>query len=186
MAQQQNYRVESWLSRLIERRGEEYITSGRLTIDEVSKNAEKIVDDMIKGRIDYNKYGQIILNPVILDTILNYCISEINHKNALHYSLAYTYNDYLGNRIMHVPSNYACTLQAFGGDQINGPSFMPASMTEVMATNISQAIGILAREISILNIVKNALETVSATNNPYALYTLANKLLPYTKPIKKF
>ena len=186
MAQQQNYRVESWLSRLIERRGEEYITSGRLTIDEVSKNAEKIVDDMVKGRIDYNKYGQIILNPVILDTILNYCISEINHKNALHYSLAYTYNDYLGNRILHVPSNYACTLQAFGGDQTNGPMFLPAGMTESMATNISQAIGILAREISVLDIVKSALETVSVTGNPYALYTLANKLISYIKPIKKF
>lgn len=186
MAQQQ-YRMDSWFSRLIERKGEEYVTSGRLTTDEVGRNAERIIDDMIKGRIDYNKYGQLILTPVIIDTLVNYCTSELNHKMAMHYALAYTYNDYIANRIVHVPPTYMYTLQSYGGgNYANGPEFVPASMPETMASNISQAIGILAREIEILGIVKNTLNIVSATNNPYALYTLPNKLAAYTKPVKKF
>lgn len=169
----QNFRQESWLSRLVDRKGDEYFKSGRLNSDEVSRNAERIIDDIVKSRIDYDKYGQYMVLPVILDTMISYCSNKLAILTAIQYSLGYVHNEYLNGKISH--GSYMTF------PVINNNEYFPGCIDSTTASNISQAIGITAQDIEIYGNIKKSLESVNITKNPYELYTLTNKLGPYAR-----
>ena len=163
-------RVNNWFSRLIDQRGEEYITSGRLTIEEVSKNAERIIDDMISGRIDYDKYGKYIILPVIIETLINYCSNKLAINRALSFSLGYIYNDYVEkSNLIDDPERYAILI----------------SINDSLARDITQSIAIVNQDISIYTILFNRLSYVNYTKNVSNLYSLINELNVYKKQMKK-
>ena len=170
----QSNKQDNWFSRTLERKGSDYITSGRLTQDEVSRNAERIIDDIIRGHIDYTKYGNCMIEPVILDTLINYCTNKLAIESAIQYALGYTYNAYNNHQIVCVqdtlPQQYAMY------DQMNMPYVDDATIN-----NIAQAISMNNRDIAIHSTLLQALRSVSITKNPFELYALTSKLNYYTK-----
>ena len=165
-----NKRISNWFSRLIDQRGEEYITSGRLTIEEVSKNAERIIDDMISGRIDYDKFGKYIILPVIIETLINYCSNKLAINKALSFSLGYIYNDYVEKaNLIDDPERYSILM----------------TIDDSLARDITQSIAIVNQDINIYTILFNRLSYVNYTKNVSNLYSLINELNVYKKQMKK-
>ena len=162
-------KVNNWISRLIDQRGVEYITGGKLTADEVGRNAERIIDDMVNGKIDYNVYGQYIITPVIIETLINYCYNKIAINNAIQFSLGYTYNDYANRQAIQDPQR----LQTLSG------------ITDSMYRNMTQAISIVNQDLNIYNIIYAKLTYLNSTKNASVLFSIANELKNYQKQIKK-
>ena len=162
-------KVNNWISRLIDQRGADYITGGKLTTDEVGRNAERIIDDMINGRIDYNVYGQYIITPVIIETLINYCYNKIAINNAIQFSLGYTYNDYASRQNIQDPQRL----------------YTLNEITDSMYRNMTQAISIVNQDLNIYNIIYSKLTTLNTTKNASVLFSIANELKNYQKQIKK-
>lgn len=162
-------KVNNWISRLIDQRGADYITGGKLTTDEVGRNAERIIDDMINGRIDYNVYGQYLITPVIIETLINYCYNKIAINNAIQFSLGYTYNDYASRQNIQDPQRL----------------YTLNEITDSMYRNMTQAISIVNQDLNIYNIIYSKLTTLNTTKNASVLFSIANELKNYQKQIKK-
>ena len=170
-----NFKPESWISRTLDRKGADYFTSGRLTSNEVSRNAERIVEDIIKSRIDYNKYGQYLIMPIVLDTLINYCSNKLSLASAIQFSLGYTRNDYVNNYITHYYGiSREPQFQKFGGS-----SREPAGIDDITANDISRALEIITEDVIIYNMIKQALQSVYVSRNPYELFSLTNNLNSY-------
>lgn len=163
-------KLNNWFSRLVEQKGEDFITSGKLTVDEVSKNAEKILDDMIDGKVDYIKQGYILITPIIIDTLINYCANKLAINKAIQYALGYVYNDYTQK-------------QKFYDDPERLNSL--ASIDDNMSRNITQAISIVNQDIGVYEILYRKLSFVEATKNASSLFSLSNELGAYKKQMKK-
>lgn len=163
-------RVSNWFTRLLDQRGQDYISAGKLTVDEVSKNAERILDDMISGRIDYSKQGQYIIQPIIINTLINYCSNKLAINKAIQYSLGYVYNDYT--------NKYEFTNDQ---DRIGSLTMIDDSMSR----NITQAIAIVNQDIGIYEILYTKLKYVESTKNASSLFSLTNDLNNFKKQIKK-
>ena len=161
-------KVNNWISRLIDQRGADYIT-GKLTADEVGRNAERIIDDMINGKIDYNVYGQYIITPVIIETLINYCYNKIAINNAIQFALGYTYNDYASKFNIQDPQRMNVINQ----------------ITDSMYRNMTQAISIVNQDLYIYNIIYNKLMILNSTKNATVLFSISNDLKNYQKQIKK-
>jgi hypothetical protein len=163
-------KISNWFTRLIDQKGEEYINSGRLTIEEVSKNAERIIDDMIAGRIDYDKFGKYLIMPVIIETLINYCSNKLAINRALQFSLGYIYNDYIekGN-LIDDPERYAVL----------------ANIDDSLIRDITQSIAIVNQDITIYSILYNRFCYVNNTKNVSNLYSLINELNSYKKQMRK-
>ena len=163
-------KISNWFTRLIDQRGEEYLTSGRLTIEEVSKNAERIIDDMIAGRIDYDKFGKYLIMPVIIETLINYCSNKLAINRALQFSLGYIYNDYIekGN-LIDDPERYAIL----------------SGIDDSLIRDITQSIAIVNQDITIYSILYNRFCYVNNTKNVSNLYSLINELNSYKKQMRK-
>lgn len=162
-------KVNNWFTRLLDQRGQDYISSGKLTIDEVNRNAERILDDIIAGRIDYGKQGQYLINPVVIDTLISYCANKLAINRAIQYSLGYVYNDYTNRILMNDPERLA----------------MLASIDDSQSRNISQAIAIVNQDIGIFDILYQKLQYVAATRNASSLFSLTNDLNNWRKQTKK-
>jgi hypothetical protein len=163
-------KVNNWFSRLLDQRGQDYISSGKLTIDEVSKNAERIIDDMIAGRIDYDKYGQYIVNPVVIQTLVNYCSNKLAINKALQFSLGYTYNDYSTKTDLTDDPERYITL---------------SGIDDGLARNMAQSISIVNQDIGLYSILYNKLLYVNNTKNASSLFSLTNELNNYKKQMRK-
>lgn len=173
-AQAQDYsvgrKVNNWFTRLLDQRGEDYISSGKLSVDEVSKNAERILDDMIAGRVDYIKQGPILISPIIIDTLINYCANKLAINRAIQYALGYVYNDYTSRQqLMNDPQRLASL----------------SVIDDSMSRNITQAIAIVNQDIGVYDILYKKLTFVEATKNASSLFSLTNDLNAYKKQVKK-
>ena len=163
-------KISNWFIRMIDQRGENYFTSGKLTTEEVSKNAERIIDDMIAGRVDYDKFGQYIIMPVIIDTLINYCSNKLAINKALQFSLGYTYNDYIERaNLIDDPERYNILIR----------------IDDSLIRDITQSIAIVNQDIAIYSILFNRLSYVNATKNASNLYSLINELNSYKTQMKK-
>lgn len=162
-------KINNWFSRLIDQKGAEYITSGKLTADEVGKNAERIIDDMVNGRIDYNVYGQYIIIPSVIETLINYCYNKIAINNAIQFSLGYTYNDYVSRM----------------GMQDAQRVYILNQIDDSMFRNITQAISIVNQDLYIFNTIYTKLNYVNTTKNASVLFSIASELKNYNRQAKK-
>jgi len=164
-------KLNNWFTRLLEQRGQDYITSGKLTIDEISKNAERILDDMIAGRIDYTRQGNDIINPIVIETLINYCSNKLAINKSIQFCLGYVYNDYTNKQQFANtdPQRYAMLNQ----------------IDDALARNITQAIAIENQDIGIYQILYDRLMYVNASKNASSLFSLTTDLNNYKKAIKK-
>lgn len=163
-------KVNNWFTRLLDQRGQDYIDSGKLSIDEVSKNAEKILDDMIAGRVDYIKQGPVLINPIIIDTLINYCANKLAINRAIQFSLGYVYNDFTNRQNFYDDPERLSSL---------------AAIDDSMSRNITQAIAIVSQDIGVYDILYRKLTFVEATKNVSSLFSLTNELNSYKKQLKK-
>ena len=79
-----------WFSQLLHKKGQNYISEGLLTDQEVQRNLDRIVNDIVNGKIDYSQYGAYMLQPVIFDNLLSYCRNKAAMLSAELYCLSYT------------------------------------------------------------------------------------------------
>lgn len=163
-------KLNNWFTRLLDQRGEDYITSGKLSVDEVSKNAERILDDMIAGRVDYIKQGPILINPVIIDTLINYCANKLAINRAIQFALGYVYNDFTNRQNFYDDPERLASLSV---------------IDDSMSRNITQSIAIVNQDIGVYDILYKKLTFVEATKNASSLFSLTNDLNNYKKQMKK-
>lgn len=163
-------KLNNWFTHLLEQKGEDFISSGKLTVDEISKNAEKILDDMIDGKVDYIKQGPILITPIIIDTLINYCANKLAINRAIQYALGYVYNDYTSKQKFYDDPERLNSLSA---------------IDDSMSRNITQAISIVNQDIGVYEILYRKLSFVEATKNASSLFSLANELSAYKKQMKK-
>lgn len=81
---------DCWFAQQLANFGSDYISGGKMNEIKVKRNIDRIISDIINGRIDYNLYGYCILYPPVFDTLTAYCNDQIVVKQAIDYSLNYT------------------------------------------------------------------------------------------------
>lgn len=184
---QRPYNRENWFSRLLARKGQDYISSGKLTDGEVSGNVERIIDDIVKGRIDYDVYGNYILMPVVFDNLLSYCRNKVAMTSAMKYALEYVIWSCEMGRIIIAnttinptmipenPSNY-CPPYDYDISLLNKglSTITPAMKNTIMVT---------MRDVSLdytkFSILCNTLDRAQSTKNIYELQWIVGNLKQY-------
>lgn len=165
-------RLNNWFSRICDQKGADYITSGKITIDEVSKNAERILDDMISGRIDYSKQGYLIIQPVIIETLLNYCSNKLAISRAIQFSLGYVYNDFTNKEVIQSHNDF---------DRLS----ILNRIDDGLSRNITQSISIVNQDIGVYEVLYNKLQYVQITQNASSLFSLTTDLNNFRKQMKR-
>lgn len=162
-------KMSNWFTRMIDQRGEDFITIGKISVDEVGKNVDKIIDDIIAGRVDFSKHGKYIIEPIIIDTILDYCANKVNLNTANLYTQNYFYSDYV-NRIQYM--------------QTDPERFGILNTNDNMIRNIVRSMSMADRDIGIYTILYNKFMTVKNTKNAMVLISLNSELNAYRKLAK--
>ena len=162
-------KMSNWFTRMIDQRGEDFITIGKISVDEVGKNVDKIIDDIIAGRVDLSKHGKYIIEPIIIDTILDYCANKVNLNTANLYTQNYFYSDYV-NRIQYM--------------QTDPERFGILNTNDNMIRNIVRSMSMADRDIGIYTILYNKFMTVKNTKNAMVLISLNSELKAYRKLAK--
>ena len=162
-------KMSNWFTRMIDQRGEDFITIGKISVDEVGKNVDKIIDDIIAGRVDLSKHGKYIIEPIIIDTILDYCANKVNLNTANLYTQNYFYSDYV-NRIQYM--------------QTDPERFGILNTNDNMIRNIVRSMSMADRDIGIYTILYNKFMTVKNTKNAMVLISLNSELNAYRKLAK--
>jgi len=163
-------KLSNWFTRMIDQRGEDFITAGKVSVDEVGKNVDRIIDDIISGRVDFSKHGKYIIEPVIIDTILDYCANKVNLNTANLYTQNYFYSDYV-NRGQYM--------------QNDPDRFGILNTNDNMVRNIVRSMSMADRDIGIYTILYNKFMAVKTTKNAMTLISLNNELNAYRKLSKK-
>ena len=163
-------KLNNWFSRIIDQHGEDYFFSEKLTIDEISRNAERILDDIIFGRIDYNSQSKYLMAHKVIDTLVNYCSNKLAINKAISFSLGYTYTDYV-NRM-----NY-----------MNDPNKFNALSTidDSLVRNVSHAIAIVNQDIALYEHLYNKLYYAAQTQNVSGLFSISSELNNYRRQAKR-
>ena len=159
-------KISNWFTRMIDQRGEDFIAAGKISVDEVGKNVDKIIDDIIAGRVDFSKHGKYIIEPIIIDTVLDYCANKVNLNTANLYTQNYFYSDYV-NRIQYM--------------QTDPERFGILNTNDNMIRNIVRSMSMADRDIGIYTILYNKFMIVKNTKNAMALISLNNELNAYRK-----
>ncbi len=162
-------KYNNWFTRIVDQRGEDFLLY-RLTCDEVGRNAERIFDDMIEGRIDYVRQGKYIVLPTVIKTLIDYCINKISINRAFQYSLGYLYNDYI-NMMQY----------RYDQDRMNALSRIDNSLSR----SIIQATVIVNQDLVKYESIYYKLKYIDETGNVSILLNLPNELGNNRKFIKK-
>lgn len=181
---------ENWFSRLLDRKGADYIESGKLFDGEVLRNIDRIIDDVIQGRIDYSVYGKCIMKPVIFDNLLSYCRSKLSSEMTKQYCLAYT-NWACENGLVvvansnHMPTNgefhvFGSVAPPYDFDAAQWNSGR-STITSVMRNDISTAYREVNIECEKYKVLTEILERVHVTNNVFELQLATNRLKQFIR-----
>lgn len=162
-------KMSNWFTRMIDQRGEDFIAAGKVSVDEVGKNVDRIIDDIIAGRVDFSKHGKYIIEPIIIDTILDYCANKVNLNTANLYTQNYFYSDYV-NRGQYM--------------QTDPERFGILNTGDNMVRNIVRSMSMADRDIGIYTILYNKFMIVKNTKNAMTLISLNNELNNYRKLAK--
>lgn len=161
-------RKNNWFTRICDQKGEDYITSGKIRVDEI--NADKILDEMINGRIDYSKQGHLVMTPIIIETLIGYCSNKLSISKALQFSLCYLYNDINNTEeIKNTDPNRFNTL---------------IGINDGMRRNIAYSISIINQDIGVYETLYNKLSYAHNMRNISGLYSLTNELKVFKNMMK--
>lgn len=180
---------ECWFSRLLARKGDDYITSGKLTDDEVLRNIDRIISDIINGKIDYSVYGNYVLLPVVFDNLLSFCRSRYNTTSAELYCLGYV-NWACETGIIQVANldRYFPNGQ-YDLSQVQPPFTHDVSLwnngISTISTSTKNTISTAIRDISFENskfkVLTEILESIQTTRNIFELQWATNGLKQYIR-----
>lgn len=158
-------KVRNWLSGIIDRHGESYIYNS-LTSEEVGKNADRIIDEIINGRIDYKIQGKYYTHNVIIDTLINYCSNKLSILKATKFALSYLYMDYSSIGNLRTDSERYNIL---------------GSINDNMWRNITQTMIITDQDIFKYELLYRSLSSMSNTQNITILMAIPSQLAAYKK-----
>lgn len=157
---------DNYFSRLLQKKGPNYIDDGLLTEKEVGRSVEIIINDIINGRIDYDKYGYCILYRPVIDTLIGYCRDRLSMYNSILYCM-----------------NYTISQVAVGQLTLVGPIYpdVPGTIRETAYQNIIYYYDKNKRELTKYTILLQALESVQVSQNVYELAYVTSNLKLYSK-----
>lgn len=78
-----NNKKFNYVDSMVKLYGEDWIVAVRP--EDIQKSARRIVKDMVKGNIDYEKYGKYFLDPKFMENLL-IAISNELETNSLYYN----------------------------------------------------------------------------------------------------
>jgi len=163
----------NWFSRTIEKEGPDFMQTGKVSTEKIDANADRIIDDLIYGNIDFAIYGQYVIDSVIIGQLIKFCTIKIMRANSIKYALDYTLNDYKNGYI------YVMAPSASARIPIN-----TRAVTDMLTINaIANELEYANDDIVKYSRVKYALEMTEYTQNPYELGNLA--VDPVLKTIAK-
>lgn len=167
MAAQNN---SNYFSRLLQNKGPDYIDNGNLTDREVLRSIDIIINDIINGRIDYDKYGKYILLPEVFETLISHCRDKRSLYSSSLYCMDYTlFQIGLG----HLP--------------VVGP-FMQLEqgmINQDLYNNIIYNRDKIQFELQKYGVLTDVLEAVNASKNVFDLVYATSKLKMYSRVGKK-
>lgn len=159
---------DNYFSRLLQRKGPNYIKDEILNEKEVNRSIEIIINDIINGRIDYNEYGYCILYRPVFDTLIGYCRDKKSMNESILFCMRYV-------------------LSQVGSASITvvGPMFpyigLPGTIDQTTYDNIAYYYDAINREWNKYTILLQALESVQYSQNVYELMYVTGKLKMYSK-----
>jgi hypothetical protein len=95
---------------MIKQYGENWIVA--LTPDDIQRSSKRLVKDMVRGYIDYEKYGVYFLDAKFLDNLLVAIKNELDY-NSLHYNAMLFYQQNfpsIPNLSIHINHDSVLTL----------------------------------------------------------------------------
>jgi len=183
-------RMESWLSRLVDRNGEDYVKN--ITDAEVLRSIDRIIEDIIGGRINYDQYGNLLLIPAIFDNLLSYCRSRASTCFTELFCLNYTNmasetgqlqiantNYFPGSQM---PENISYAAQVY---DVNLWSQGFATISQQTKNNLNTAIREKNIEYNKYSILANILGEVQVSRNIFTLQWNTNGLKQYIRSNNK-
>lgn len=194
MAQPYNQNFpECWFSRLLARKGEDYISSGKLTDNEVLRNIDRIIDDIINGRIDYSKYGNCILNSTVFDNLLSYCRSKLSIKSAELYCLSYTNWAIETGNVVIANNNHFVNGEFYDPNTMQPPYNYDANVwnsghctiTPTTRNDINTALREITTDYNKFNVLTNVLNSIQSSQNIYELQWATNLLKQFIRSNNK-
>lgn len=178
-----------WFSQLLHKKGQNYISDGLLRDQEVQRNLDRIVNDIVNGKIDYSQYGAYILQPVIFDNLLSYCRNKAAMISAELYCLSYTMYCIDIGQITTANTNMfpnqfnpetAQCVEPYCQDYmalISGKSTVTTSMRNTISAEYRTA----CTEHSKYCILRDTLEHIQETRNVYELQWVTVNLKQYVR-----
>lgn len=183
-----NWKMENWFSRLLARKGADYISSGKLTDGEVVRNLDRIVDDIVYGRIDYSVYGNDILDPKVFNNLLSYCRNKIAILTAQKYSLEYVIWACETGKIIIANTNLTPGMQSMVPQTTPPYDFDIRLLQQGVSTitsNMKHTIAVALKDATVeynkFNILTTTLEQVQETKNIYLLQWATASLKQYVR-----
>lgn len=186
---------DCWFSHLLDKKGEDYISNDKILDTEITRNADRIIDDIINGRIDYNRFGYCLLQQRVFSNLYSYCTNKVTTLSADLFALRYTLSQCdIGNiKIMnssHIPENrehtdpFSVPFPYNIDSQIwnQGVSTVSSNMYYTIATEIRDK----NIEYNKYLLVSQALGDIYTTKNVFSLQWLTNGLKQYIRTNNKY
>ena len=94
----------SFFDNMVRNYGENWLVA--MTPENIQKNAKRIVRDMVRGIVDFEKYGQCFLDGKFIDNLMvavnnDYEISSLHYNALLFYQQTFPYTPNLSIHINH-------------------------------------------------------------------------------------
>lgn len=95
----------SYIKQMEDQRGENWIVT--LRPDDIQNSTKRIVKDMVKGNINYEKEGYAFLDPKFLENLFIGCSNELeintlNFNACMYYKEAFPYTPNINAHIAHL------------------------------------------------------------------------------------
>jgi hypothetical protein len=78
----------NYIDNMIRQYGENWIVA--LRPEDIQRSSKRLIKDMVRGNIDYEKYGQYFLDAKFLENLL-IAVTNDYEVNSLHYNAMYMY-----------------------------------------------------------------------------------------------
>lgn len=88
-----------------EKYGENFLSSGYITQDDIYRNAKNIIRDIIKSNLDLSEYGKYLMDPHVLEALIRAINEEVIQYSIISDSLRFTRmsnNNYVDNSFIAI------------------------------------------------------------------------------------
>lgn len=182
MTFQQRRKPVCWFEQMIDIKGEDFFALDKVLGKDVTKAADRIINDIINGNIDYDKYGYCLLNRIVYDNLLAYCSNKQLTLAAIRFSLRFAlYSISIGT----IKLDPVINIPGYGPDSpnfidYNGNTFNvegdqryiyygPPTINESTINSISTSLRDTENNLVKYSIMTQKLQQMMVTRNVYVL-----------------